>query len=216
MAGDSIPAALLCLTGCAIPAPVVLNMDAPFQLHCSVNALNGEVQLHSSSKRRTSPQLHFRAVVRSIHVLENHLNTSMVSSETAQPMKTSIDLSTRVTEEDTSLEPGTPPPLQPSKAHRLGYMLRMTSPALAKKARPVRCSAEVTLGPQVLGNGWISHPAVADNALQLGPATGDVGKEDDADVTRVVAGLVAYVAAEQVQTVVPSACPVCVYRFLNF
>ena len=42
------------------------------------------------------------------------------------------------------------------------------------------------------------HAAVTDNALQLGPATGDVGKEDDADVTRVVAGMAAYCPAEDV------------------
>jgi len=65
-------------------------------------------------------------------------------------------------------------------------------------ARGVRCTAAICLGQQGSSSGWLAHPAVADNALQLGPATGDVGREDSADVTRVVAGIASYAATEQV------------------
>ena len=84
-------------------------------------------------------------------------------------------------------------------------LLTCTTPLLCQAGRPLQtedagileaktCEVEgVTARTRVAG-----ASSVRDNALQLGPATGDVGKEDDADVTRVVAGMAAYVAAEQV------------------
>lgn len=68
----------------------------------------------------------------------------------------------------------------------------------------VRCTAAIFLDQLGCGSGWLAHPAVADNALQLGPATGDVGREDSADVTRVVAGIAAYAAPGQVGSLVNS------------
>lgn len=65
-------------------------------------------------------------------------------------------------------------------------------------AHGVRCTATVSLHLRNRGSGWVAHPAVIDNALQLGPATGDVGKEDDANVTRVVAGMAAYANVKEV------------------
>lgn len=64
-----------------------------------------------------------------------------------------------------------------------------------KKKYSVRCTAMVTQpdSTSCSSSGFLGHPAVVDNALQLGPATGDVGKEDDAEVTRVVAGMSAFV-----------------------
>lgn len=76
----------------------------------------------------------------------------------------------------------------------------------------VRCTAAICLDQPGLGSGWLAHPAVADNALQLGPATGDVGREDSADVTRVVAGIAAAAATEQVGGVDTSLAWMCLSR----
>lgn len=77
-----------------------------------------------------------------------------------------------------------------------GSLLRSLS-LPAPRYRSIQCTAEIQLDAQDTGCGWIGQPAMTDNALQLGPATGDVGKEDDADVTRVVAGMAAYLVSEQ-------------------
>ena len=57
---------MLCLTGCAIPAPVVMTLGAPALLDCHVSTATGEVQLRSTSQRSKAVQLHFRATMGSI------------------------------------------------------------------------------------------------------------------------------------------------------
>lgn len=67
-----------------------------------------------------------------------------------------------------------------------------------KKKYSIRCTAmvEQPISTSCSTSGFLGHPAIVDNALQLGPATGDVGKEDDAEVTRVVAGISAFVVGK--------------------
>jgi hypothetical protein len=146
----------LCLTGAAIPAPVVLAPGSALVLECHVTAGTGELQLRSTSRTSPAAQLHFRAWAGSLPA---------AGSENV----------------------GAAPPGWPA--------LRVARPA-ARRAG-VRCTASLTLGPQHSGAGWVGHPAVVDNALQLGPATGDVGREEDAEVTRVVAGIAAYAVGEE-------------------
>ena len=208
---------MLCMTGCAIPAPVVMTLAAPALLDCHVSTATGEVQLRSTSKRSTSKrskavQLHFRANISSIPaqaLLASPLPASEASEQQPAVGDSSLESSTlEAAAEAASTEPaapGTPPPVQPAGTSRLAALLGVSEAAAAAGAasgRGIRCSAEVTLEQQGRGSGWVAHPAVTDNALQLGPATGDVGKEDDADVTRVVAGMAAYVAAEQASLIV--------------
>ena len=57
---------MLCLSGCAIPAPVVMTLGAPALLDCHVSTATGEVQLRSTSTRSKAVQLHFRAAMGSI------------------------------------------------------------------------------------------------------------------------------------------------------
>ena len=208
LVGEAAPARLLCLTGCAIPAPVVMTLGAPVQLDCQVSAATGEVQLRSTSKLSKAAQTHFRATMGSVP--REALELADGADSDAQPPSSSAadggagaDESSKQAavveeaEEAGAMAPCTPPPLQRTRARRLARLLGVSPAADAAPRRGVRCTAEVTLELQGRGSGWVAHPAVTDNALQLGPATGDVGKEDDADVTRVVAGMAAYVAAEQ-------------------
>jgi acyl carrier protein len=67
-----------------------------------------------------------------------------------------------------------------------------------KRKYSIQCTAMVMqpISTSCSTSGFLSHPAIVDNALQLGPATGDVGKEDDAEVTRVVAGISAFVVGK--------------------
>lgn len=55
-----------------------------------------------------------------------------------------------------------------------------------------RCTAEVSLEAQLKGSGYIGHPAVTDNCMQLGPITASQGTSNHEGVTRVVAGLSAF------------------------
>lgn len=58
-----------------------------------------------------------------------------------------------------------------------------------------RCIAMVCLEQQQKGAGYIAHPAVTDNSMQLGPMTGALeggAAAAKSGTTRVVAGLAAY------------------------
>ena len=164
----------LCLTQAAIPAPVVLTAGAGALLECQVACATGELQLRSTSRAGPGAQLHFRATAGSLP------------------------------------PPPPPPPAPPAPSppapeaapgQENAGAVRVAAPALgvrrrAARRRSVRCVASVTLSQQHSGPGWVGHPAAVDNALQLGPATGDVGREDTANVTRVVAGIAAYAVHE--------------------
>ena len=54
-------------------------------------------------------------------------------------------------------------------------------------------AGEVSLDRQGLGSGYIAHPAVTDNAMQMGPASANFQRSTYAEEgTRVVAGFSAY------------------------
>lgn len=56
-------------------------------------------------------------------------------------------------------------------------------------------AAQVSLEKQSRGSGFISHPAVVDSCMQMGPAIGALSSRDKTDakaVTRVVAGLAGF------------------------
>ncbi len=55
-----------------------------------------------------------------------------------------------------------------------------------------RCTAQVTLEAQLKGSGYLGHPAVTDNCMQLGPGTAALGSSQAHQATRVVAGLGAF------------------------
>ncbi len=55
-----------------------------------------------------------------------------------------------------------------------------------------RCTAEVSLEAQLKGSGYIGHPAVTDNCMQLGPGTAALSSSQAQQTTRVVAGLGAF------------------------
>ena len=61
-----------------------------------------------------------------------------------------------------------------------------------------RCTAEVSLERQQKGSGYIAHPAVTDNCMQLGPMTGALEAAASSaapkNTTRVVAGVAAFLA----------------------
>ncbi|PSC67708.1 non-ribosomal peptide [Micractinium conductrix] len=80
----------------------------------------------------------------------------------------------------------------------MGRRLCLVGCAIPAPLHDVRCSGMVSLKQHVRGSGWLAHPAVVDAALQLGPATGDVFKEDNAEVTRVVAGMAVCLAINQI------------------
>jgi hypothetical protein len=181
-----------------------MTLAAPALLDCHVSTGTGEVQLRSTSQRSKAVQLHFRGTMGSIPgqaLLAPPLQSSREQFAAGGGSLESSILEAAAEEASTEpTAPSTPPPVQPARANRLAALLGVSEAAAAAGAasgRGIRCSAEVTLEQQGRGSGWVAHPAVTDNALQLGPATGDVGKEDVADVTRVVAGMAAYVAAEQ-------------------
>ena len=55
----------------------------------------------------------------------------------------------------------------------------------------------MSLERQQKGSGYVAHPAVTDNCMQLGPMTGALEAADSsaaAGTTRVVAGLAAFLA----------------------
>ena len=58
----------------------------------------------------------------------------------------------------------------------------------------VLCTAFVHLEQRHMDMGYTAHPAVSDNCIQLGPATGMEGQEPDAKMTttRVVGGMAAF------------------------
>lgn len=172
MVGEQGAGRLLGLFGCGIPAPLVVAADVPSLLECVVHTTSGEVKLTSVRDQTKVVQRHFQAVIGSV----SGLNGSPVLASAA----------------------GLLAPLL-SSACRLATLLHVPwHPATLAGARIIRCRADVSLERHGRGNGWVSHPAVTDSMLQLGPATADVGKEDSADVTRVVAGMAACVAAEKV------------------
>lgn len=54
-------------------------------------------------------------------------------------------------------------------------------------------AAQVTLERQARGAGFISHPAVIDNCMQMGPGIGVLAaKREEPPLTRVVAGLAGF------------------------
>ena len=55
-----------------------------------------------------------------------------------------------------------------------------------------RCTAEVRLEAQLKGSGYIGHPAVTDNCMQLGPGAAAPSSLYVQQATRVVAGLTAF------------------------
>ena len=55
-----------------------------------------------------------------------------------------------------------------------------------------RCIAEVSLETQLKGSGYIGHPAVTDNCMQLGPGTAILSSAHVQQATRVVVGLSAF------------------------
>lgn len=70
-------------------------------------------------------------------------------------------------------------------------------PAAQRSYAPYRCLAVVSLEEQSKGSGYVAHPAVTDNCMQLGPITGAleaVQSGIDKGKTRVVAGLAAFCA----------------------
>ena len=80
---------------------------------------------------------------------------------------------------------------------RSAYVLEPTVlAALQQHAEPLmyRCTAEVSLEQQQRGSGYIAHPAVTDNCMQLGPMTAALEASATSSTTRVVAGLAAFLA----------------------
>ena len=55
-----------------------------------------------------------------------------------------------------------------------------------------RCTGEVSLDTTVKGSGYIAHPAIIDNCMQLGPITAINDAQGIDEVTRIVAGLSAF------------------------
>lgn len=159
---------LLCLVGAAIPAPVALEVASARVLECQVNCSTGDLQLRSIRGNAAAAQLHFKATAR-----------RLATSSTIQ------EVPDQENKEETILQKST------------GAALAWPRVKAVKRAG-VRCLAQVdATAAAKAGAGFLGHPAVVDNALQLGPATGDVGKEDDADVTRVVAGISAFAVGER-------------------
>ena len=157
---------------------------APAQLECQVQASSGEVQLRSTRAGSAGVTLHFQATTSSIPHQTLELGGAGGMAGCAGPA---------------GIEPGSHAAAG-SGARLAGLLgLRGGADAAAPPRRGIRCTAEVALSPQGRFCGWIAHPAVADNALQLGPATGDVGREDAANGTRVVAGIAAHASSEQVR-----------------
>lgn len=66
-----------------------------------------------------------------------------------------------------------------------------------------RSTAEVSLEQQQKGSGFIAHPAVTDNCMQLGPMTGalEAANSDTSNTTRVVAGLAAFLSRHAISTI---------------
>ena len=160
---DSGSGRLLCLTGAAIPAPVVLQVGSAAVLECHVNCVSGDIQLRSA--RGSAFQIHFKSSAGTLAPL-----SILHSSDNEEPQVSST----------------TP---------KLSVLSSFV--AVKKQRDAVRCTAVVVQPPRDSDtSGFLGHPAVMDNALQLGPATGDVGKEDDAEVTRVVAGISAFVVSD--------------------
>ncbi len=85
-------------------------------------------------------------------------------------------------------------------SHPLARVLHPVVVAALQASEPAmyRCTAEVSLERQQKGSGYIAHPAVTDNCMQLGPMTGALEAATSSatpnNTTRVVAGLAAFLA----------------------
>ena len=55
-----------------------------------------------------------------------------------------------------------------------------------------RCTGEVSLDTIFKGSGYVAHPAITDNCMQLGPITALDDSPGVDEVTRVVTGLSAF------------------------
>lgn len=163
--GVSSSGRLLCLTGASIPAPVVLQPGSNAAL-LECRVECATGDVQLRSSRGSTFQVHFKATAGSLTPL----------AETS---------------------PSNPEETNGSGEHTLQYVKQALLPSKEERAkRYIRCSAFVARPPPGSATtGFLGHPAVMDNALQLGPATGDIGKEDDAEVTRVVAGISAFVVS---------------------
>lgn len=189
------------------------------QVDCSISSPDGAVQLQNSSRQHKSFQLNFRAKLANIHVESRQpavdasghscrFGTPMFGENCSTPHQNQALVHQWPAEEAGSATMNIP--ALPIMAQCLVQLIRISSAHAAKYHPTIHCSARVSLKLENRASGWAAHPAVTDNALQLGPATSDVGKEDNADVTRVVAGLAAYVVTNQA-----SICAV-VFSCLSF
>lgn len=84
--------------------------------------------------------------------------------------------------------------VSPGSGVLLRSLTRVRSVPSGREGPYLRCLASVHHAPTI--DGFMGHPAIMDNVLQLGPATGDVGKEDDVDATRVVAGMDVFILGD--------------------
>lgn len=152
-----------CLSGCSIPAPIVVSFDGGLQLECYIGAVGGIVQLRSllDSRGTKRVSMHCSATLASI---KEHTKESDASNRTLVYLTTS--------------------------SHN--------SSVAGSRQQTVRCIAEISVHHLSCDSGWMLHPTVLDNSLHLSPATSDVGRQDDADVTRVVAGMAAYATSKHV------------------
>lgn len=163
----------MCLAGCAIPAPVPMELGTPVQLDCHINIATSQIQLRNASGLSTAPQLHLHATLTSVSqqaVLLEHGCSSACRTSCSPVVLAWLALV-------------------------LGCSQPAAGPALGCS---IRCCGDISLKSDH-GSGWVAHPAIADNALQLGPATSDVGSSRPDGMTRVVAGVEAYVATKRVR-----------------
>ena len=95
-------------------------------------------------------------------------------------------------------------PLSALSSYPLAQVLHPVMVAALQRSEPAmyRCTAEVSLERQQKGSGYIAHPAVTDNCMQLGPMTGALeaaGSSDTKSTTRIVVGLAAFLARHVVR-----------------
>lgn len=149
-----------CLSGCSIPAPIVVSVDGGLQLECYIGAVGGIVQLRSLLDSRGTQRV------------STHCSATLAG----------INEHTKVLKD----------------ASNPTHVYLATSSVADSRQQHVQCIAGISVHLLSCDSGWMVHPTVLDNSLHLGPATSDVGRQDDANVTRVVAGMAAYATSKHV------------------
>lgn len=155
----------VCLVDCSIPSPVLIHTTMPGLLDCDID-VSGIVRLHTSNAQTNmAAKLHFHAIV---HKLADYCCTQSIS-----PNNAVVCSSCKA------------PNFMPAMENISGRLRSLLASINAEYSR--FGTSNVDLDFQWRGNGWIVHPAIIDNALQLGPATASIEKMNKS--TWVVAGI---------------------------